>query len=131
MKLGQLLVQLRDDDFRAQVQQAEAGVPAEQDALVNNQREQELQDARIVKADEGIRTAEGDITAAESGIDAAKASMANARSGIEGTKADVAHLARAQAAGGADRDRVNDPPEARAGSSRRTAFSSATRKPRG
>lgn len=89
VKSGQLLVQLRDDDFRAQVQQAEAGVAAGQDALVNNQRERELQDARIVKADEGIRTAEADITAAEAGIDGARASMANARSGIDGTKADV------------------------------------------
>src|ERR1700675_878496 len=33
VKSGQLLVQLRDDDFRAQVQQAEAGVTAGQGAL--------------------------------------------------------------------------------------------------
>jgi hypothetical protein len=39
-----LLVQLRDDDFRAQVQQAEAGVASGEDALINNQRQKELQD---------------------------------------------------------------------------------------
>lgn len=89
VKAGQLLVQLQDDDFRAQVQQAEAGVAAGQDALVNNQRQKELQDARIVQAEQGIRAAEADIAAAEAGIDAAKASITNARSGIEGTKADV------------------------------------------
>jgi membrane fusion protein, multidrug efflux system len=83
------LVQLRDDDFRAQVQQAEAGVAAGQDALINNQRQKELQDARIVQAEEGIRAAEADITAAQAGIEAARASVANARSGIDGTKADV------------------------------------------
>src|SRR5882757_7476873 len=49
VKSGQLLVQLRDDDFRAQVQQAEAGVRAGQDGLVNNQRQKELQYARIVQ----------------------------------------------------------------------------------
>src|ERR1700760_4813708 len=46
VKAGQLLVQLRDDDFRAQVQQAEAAVAAGEDSLINNQRQQELQDAR-------------------------------------------------------------------------------------
>jgi membrane fusion protein (multidrug efflux system) len=89
VKSGQLLVQLQDDDFRAQVQQAEAGVTSGQDGLVNNQRQKELQDARIVQAEEGIRTAEADIAAAEAGIEAANASIANARSGIDGTKADV------------------------------------------
>jgi membrane fusion protein (multidrug efflux system) len=89
VKSGQLLVQLRDDDFRAQVQQAEAGVTAGQDALVNNQRQKELQDARVVQAGEGIGAAEADIAAAEAGIEAAKASIANAHSGIDGTKADV------------------------------------------
>jgi len=89
VKSGQLLVQLRDDDFRAQVQQAEAGVAAGQDSIVNNQRQKELQDARIVQAEEGIHAAEADITAAEAGIEAANASMANARSAIDGTKADV------------------------------------------
>ena len=53
VKAGDLLVQLRDDDFRAQVQQAEAGVASGQDSLINNQRQKELQDARIVQAEIG------------------------------------------------------------------------------
>src|ERR1700681_4253746 len=53
VKSGDLLVQLQDDDFRAQVQQAEAGVASGEDELVNNQRQKELQEARIVQADEG------------------------------------------------------------------------------
>jgi membrane fusion protein (multidrug efflux system) len=89
VKSGQLLVQLQDDDFRAQVQQAEAGVTAGQDALINNQRQKELQDARIVQAEENIRAAEADISAAQAGIEAANAAVASARSGIDGTKADV------------------------------------------
>jgi membrane fusion protein (multidrug efflux system) len=89
VKAGDLLVQLRDDDFRAQVQQAEAAVAAGQDALVNNQRQKELQDAHIVQAAEGIRAAEADITAAQAGVDAAHSLVANARSALEATKADV------------------------------------------
>ncbi len=89
VKTGELLVQLRDDDFRAQVQQAEAGVASGEDALINNQRQKELQDARILQAAEGIHASEADIAAAEAGIEAAKSSIANANSGIDGAKADV------------------------------------------
>jgi membrane fusion protein (multidrug efflux system) len=89
VKAGELLVQLRDDDFRAQVQQAEAGVASGQDSLINNQRQKELQDARIVQAGENILAAEAQIKAADAGIEAANATIANARSAINGTKADV------------------------------------------
>ena len=89
VKAGDLLVQLRDDDFRAQEQQAEAGVMAGENALINNQRQKELQDARIVQADEGIRASEAEIVAAEAGIEAARSAILNARSGIDAVKADV------------------------------------------
>src|SRR5580692_6982792 len=51
VKSGDLLVELQDDDFRAQVQQAEAAVAAGEDALINNQRQKELQDSHIVQAE--------------------------------------------------------------------------------
>ena len=89
VKAGDLLVKLRDEDFRAQVQQAVAAVAAGEDALINNRRQKELQDARIVQAEDGIRAAEADIAAADAGIEAANSTIANARSGIEGAKADV------------------------------------------
>jgi len=89
VKAGDLLVQLRDDDFRAQVEQAAAGVAAGQDALINNERQKELQDARIAQANEGISAAEADIAAAEAGIEAAQSTIANARSGIAASQADV------------------------------------------
>jgi membrane fusion protein, multidrug efflux system len=89
VKAGDLLVSLRDDDFRAQVQQAEAAVTSGEDSLINNQRQKDLQEARIVQAQDGIQSAEADVAAAEAGIAAAKAAVAGAQSGIEGTKADV------------------------------------------
>ena len=89
VKSGDLLVQLRDDDFQAQVQQAEAGIAGGENALINNRRQKELQDARIVQADEGIRGAEADITAAEAGIEAAQSATVSAHGGIDATKADV------------------------------------------
>src|SRR6202453_2644442 len=89
VKSGDLLVQLRDDDFSAQVQQAEAGVASGEGALTNNQRQKELQDARIVQAGENIHSAEAQIQAADAGIEAANSTIVNARSAIEGTQADV------------------------------------------
>jgi multidrug resistance efflux pump len=65
IRAGDLLVQLRDDDFRAQVQQAEAAVRSSEDALLNNQRQKELRDARIAQADAGIGSAEADIAASQ------------------------------------------------------------------
>jgi len=89
VKAGDLLVQLQDADFRAQVEQAAAAVAGGENALINNRRQKELQDSRIVQAGDGIRAGDADIAAAEAGIVAAISSIANARSGIEATKADV------------------------------------------
>src|SRR5215510_9030876 len=89
VRAGDLLVQLRDDDFRAQVQQAEAAVLSAKDSLIQNQRQRELQDSRIAQSEEGIRSAEAQIAAAQAGIDAAKSAIANAQTGIDGAKADA------------------------------------------
>lgn len=89
VKAGDLLVQLRDEDFGAQVQQAEAAVTAGEASMINNRRQKDLQDARVVQAQDGIQSAEAEVAAAEAGIAAAKSAVASAQSGIEGTKADV------------------------------------------
>src|SRR5215831_11191081 len=47
---GDLLFELQDDDFKAQVAQAIAAVEAAKAALENNRRQRELQDTRIQKA---------------------------------------------------------------------------------
>src|SRR5580658_8175039 len=64
VKAGQLLARLQDDDFRAQVAQAEAAVLAARAALVNNERQKELQDARVQQAQTGIASSEAQISAA-------------------------------------------------------------------
>src|SRR5262249_50007723 len=89
VRAGDLLVQLRDDDFRAQVEQAEAAVLSARDSLIQNQRQRELQGSRIVQAEEGIRSSEAEIAAAQAGIDAAKSAIGNAQSSIEAAKADA------------------------------------------
>jgi membrane fusion protein (multidrug efflux system) len=89
VKTGDPLVLLKDDDFRAQVEQAKAALQASESALVNNQRQKDLQDARVLQSMTGISTAEAEIAAAEAGMDAAKSSEANARANLAATLADV------------------------------------------
>jgi membrane fusion protein (multidrug efflux system) len=89
VRAGDLLVHLRDDDFRAQVQQAEAAVLSAKDSLIQNQRQRELQDSRIAQAEDGIHSSEAQIVAAQAGMDAAKSAIGNAQSGIDAAKADA------------------------------------------
>jgi len=77
---GDLLVELEDNDYQAQVAQATAGVEAAKAAIENNGRQRALQDARILKALSGIDQAKAQIAAAQAGKDAVDAGLVRARS---------------------------------------------------
>src|ERR1700686_2572507 len=77
---GDLIVELQDDDYRAQVDQATAAVEAARAAIENNRRQRELQDARIAKALAGIDQAKAQIAAAEAGREAVRADLVRAQS---------------------------------------------------
>jgi membrane fusion protein, multidrug efflux system len=72
---GDLIVELEDDDFKAQVAQATAAVEAGKAAIENNRRQRELQDSKIERALAGIDQAKAQITAAEAGIAAVQADV--------------------------------------------------------
>jgi membrane fusion protein, multidrug efflux system len=77
---GDLIVELDDDDYRAQVDQANAAVEAARAAIENNRRQRELQDTRIDKALAGIDQANAQIAAAQAGKAAVEADLIHARS---------------------------------------------------
>src|SRR5215813_11682387 len=54
VRKGDILVQLDDDDYKAQLAQAAAGVEAAKAALENNRRQRQLQDSKIERALAGI-----------------------------------------------------------------------------
>jgi membrane fusion protein (multidrug efflux system) len=89
VKAGDLLVQLKDDDYLAQVGQSEAAVQAANAALENNAKQKALQESRIAQAGAGVEAAKADIAQAEANIEATKAEIANAQAGVEAAKADV------------------------------------------
>lgn len=76
---GDILVQLDDDDYRAQVAQATAAVEAAKAAIENNYRQQELEDAKIQRALAGVDDAKARIVAAQAGKDAAGADVTRTR----------------------------------------------------
>src|ERR1700733_12802855 len=75
---GDLLVELQDDDYRAQVDQAKAAVEAGGAGIEGKFRQRELQNTRIAKALAGIDQAKAQITAAEAGKDAVQAQLIRA-----------------------------------------------------
>jgi membrane fusion protein (multidrug efflux system) len=77
---GDLLVELQDDDYQAQVDQAKAAVEAARAGIQENLRQRQLQDARIDKALAGIDQAKAQIAAAEAGKEAVQAQLTHARS---------------------------------------------------
>src|SRR6201982_3715098 len=76
---GDVLVQLDDDDYKAQVAQAAAGVEAAKAALENNRRQRELQDSKIERALAGIDQATAQISAAQAGKEAVQADVTRTR----------------------------------------------------
>jgi membrane fusion protein, multidrug efflux system len=77
---GDLLVELQDDDYQAQVDQAKAAVEAARAGIEENLRQRQLQDTGIEKALAGIDQAKAQIAAAEAGKDAVQAELTRARS---------------------------------------------------
>ncbi|HWZ52293.1 MAG TPA: HlyD family secretion protein [Granulicella sp.] len=75
VRKGDLLVELEDSDYLAQVAQASAAVEAAKAAIENNRRQRDLQDARIARAFAGVDQAHAQITAAQSGEEAVQADV--------------------------------------------------------
>jgi membrane fusion protein, multidrug efflux system len=79
VRAGDLLVELEDDDYQAQLAQSAAAVEAAKAAIENNSKQRELQDAKIQRALAGIDLAKAQIAAAEAGINAVQADVVRTR----------------------------------------------------
>src|SRR5271168_2091694 len=76
---GDVLIQLEDEDYKAQLAQAEAAVEAAKAAIENNRRQSSLQDSRIERAAAGIDQANAQIAAAQAGKEAVQADVLRTR----------------------------------------------------
>ena len=103
VKAGQVLVELKNDDYRAQVDQAQAAVRQVESKLSDMKQRKEQQDARVLDAqsvldngravvrqtDDSIVAAQATIDEAEAGIDAARAAITQSRAAAKAASADV------------------------------------------
>jgi membrane fusion protein, multidrug efflux system len=106
VKAGDLLVQLKDDDFKAQVAQAEAGVAGAQAALENNAKQKELQTSRIMQAQAGVEAASAEIAQTGAAIEAAQSDVANGQAGVDAAQAKIPDTQAAVEAAQADAERT-------------------------
>jgi membrane fusion protein (multidrug efflux system) len=75
VKKGDLLLELEDSDYQAEVAQANAAVAAAKASIENNRRQKQLQQAKIDRAIAGVSQAQAEIAAAQAGIEAAQADL--------------------------------------------------------
>jgi membrane fusion protein (multidrug efflux system) len=68
VKAGQPLIELDDDDYQANLKQAQAALAGSQAALEDNQSAKKIQDAQIEAAGAGVVQAQAAIDAAKAGI---------------------------------------------------------------
>jgi membrane fusion protein (multidrug efflux system) len=123
VRAGDLLVELQDDDYQAQLAQSRAAVEAGKAAIQNNQKQRDLQDARIQRALFGIDQAKAQIAAAQAGIEAVQADVvrtkaerarqeallathATTQQRVEGAVADEQRLAAQAASRAADMEQA-------------------------
>jgi membrane fusion protein, multidrug efflux system len=68
VRVGQTLIELDDDDYRAILSQAEAALAGSEAALEDNQAAKKIQDAQIDASNAGVVQAQAAISAAKAGI---------------------------------------------------------------
>src|SRR5580698_7952651 len=68
VKAGQPLLELDDEDYKANLNQAQAALAASVASLADNQSAKRIQDAQIDAAKAGILQAEASINAAKAGV---------------------------------------------------------------
>jgi membrane fusion protein (multidrug efflux system) len=87
VKAGQLIASLRDDDYKAQRDAAQAALQANQAGLEELRRQEDAADSKITQAQAGVTAAQSQITAAQAGVTAANSTIRTAEAGLTGVRA--------------------------------------------
>ena len=107
MQAGQILVELKNDEYKARVEQAKEAIRQTELKIADMKQRKEQQDARVAEAgsswegsrttvkqaDDSIAVAQEAIIEAEAGIDAAKAAIIQSEAAVKAAAADVTRTA--------------------------------------
>ncbi len=90
VKRNQILVELKNDEYKAHVEQAKLAVREAEIKLADMKQRKEQQDARVTGAQLAVETSRTSIKQADDNIATAQAAIDEARAGIEAAKAAIA-----------------------------------------
>lgn len=87
VKAGQLIASLRDEDYKAQQDAAQAALDATEAGLQELRRQEEVADSKVTQAHAGVDAARSQIAAAQAGVAAAESTILTAKAGLTGIRA--------------------------------------------
>jgi membrane fusion protein, multidrug efflux system len=87
VRAGQVIASLRDDDYKAQQDAAQAALEASEAGLEELRRQEDAADSKITQARAGVSAAESQIAAAQAGVAAADSTIRTVEAGLAGVRA--------------------------------------------
>lgn len=102
VKKGEILVELKNDEYRARVDQAQESVRQAEVKLSDMKQRKEQQDARVSQARTVLESSKTSVSQADDAISTAEAAIQEAKAGIEVAKASIAQSQAACSAATAD-----------------------------
>jgi membrane fusion protein (multidrug efflux system) len=87
VKAGQLIASLRDEDYKAQRDAAQAALEASEAGLEELRHQEEAADSKITQAQAGVSAAQSQIAAAQAGVAAAQSTIHTTEAGLTGVRA--------------------------------------------
>ncbi len=107
VKAGQILVELKNDDYKARVEQAEQAVRQAEIKLSDMKQKKEQQDARVAEAHSAFETSRTSVKQVDNSIVSAQATIEEAQAGIESAKAAIIQSQSGAKAASADVTRTS------------------------
>jgi membrane fusion protein (multidrug efflux system) len=86
---GQLIATIRDDDYKATQESAQAALKATEAELPELRRQEEIGDSKISQAKAGVSAAESQIAAAQAAVTAAESGVQSAEAALTGFRAQL------------------------------------------
>jgi membrane fusion protein, multidrug efflux system len=102
VKAGQILVELKNDEYKARVDQAKEAIRQVEIKIADMKQRKEQQDARVAQAKSALENSRTSIAQADDTIRSAQASIEEAKAGIEGANASIIQSAAATKSAAAD-----------------------------
>jgi membrane fusion protein, multidrug efflux system len=107
VKAGQVLVELKNDEFKARVEQAKQAIRQAEIKLSDMKQRKEQQDAKVAESQSNVETSRTSIKQVDDSIMTAQATIEEAKAGIEAAQAAILQSKASTRAASADVTRTS------------------------